>query len=264
MYDRHAARALSNALLLPREHGAYAELGFSIITAAGLAQAVTIGGLLLSASVIAFFLAHEPILILRGERGKRRSETSSHAAWMASLWLCVGVATGVAGWWAAPAARIAVWPPLVFAALLAAAICKQREKSAPGEILVALAFSSAIVPLAIAGGAAAGHGITGGAVGAIIFIVQTFTVREVRARGVQQNKGTSLSLIVSIGAAAGAWLLLQFASLAHLAAIALLPAIVISASCGLLHVTARRLRIVGWAFAASDVAALWAILAAFD
>jgi hypothetical protein len=264
MHDRHAARSLSNVLLLPREHGAYAELGFSIATALGLSRGVTAGQLLLAASAIVFFLAHEPILILRGARGNRRSAMSRHAAAVASFWIGVGAVAGIAGWLAAPAARAAVSLPLFFGGLLAAAIWKQREKSAAGEILVALTFSSAIVPLAIAGGAAAGHAAIGGAVWAIIFIVQTFTVREVRARGVQENKRKSLSLIVSIGAAAGAWLLVQFASMPDLAAAALLPALVISAACGLRRVTARRLRTVGWAFAASDLFALWAILAAFD
>jgi hypothetical protein len=189
---------------------------------------------------------------------------SRHAVAVASFWIGVGAVAGIAGWLAAPAARAAVSLPLFFGTLLAAAIWRQREKSAAGEILVALTFSSTIVPLAIAGGTAIGHAVISGAVWAIIFIVQTFTVREVRARGVQENKRKSLSLVVSIGAAAGAWLLVQLASLPYFAAAALLPAIIIGVTSSLLRVTAHRLRAVGWAFAASDLVALWAILAAFD
>ena len=59
--------------LLPKEHGAYAELAFPLIT--GLALAVpSLSALALGGAAVLLFLLNEPVAILLGARGKRLKE----------------------------------------------------------------------------------------------------------------------------------------------------------------------------------------------
>ncbi|HTM10325.1 MAG TPA: YwiC-like family protein, partial [Verrucomicrobiae bacterium] len=69
--DLQASGARPRSLLLPREHGAYAELGFTLSTGLALGD-LTSAKILLAASLVLFFIVHEPLLILLGERGRRR------------------------------------------------------------------------------------------------------------------------------------------------------------------------------------------------
>src|SRR5688572_12248058 len=57
-------RGLSRAAtMLPREHGAYGQVAFPILTAF-LVSDITVAGLLIAAAVVAGFLAHEPAAVL--------------------------------------------------------------------------------------------------------------------------------------------------------------------------------------------------------
>ena len=49
--------------MLPREHGAYGQLAFPLVTALVIAG-VTLSGVLIAVAAIAGFLAHEPLLVL--------------------------------------------------------------------------------------------------------------------------------------------------------------------------------------------------------
>jgi YwiC-like protein len=248
------------AFLLPREHGAYVELGFSVTTALALGR-ITSTKLLLTASVVTLFLAHEPLLVLIGERGKRRlDQTRPRAVATAALLIGVGGVLGLWGWWQAPPeSRIAVLLPLALGGMLMAMILNHREKSAFGEILVALTFASALIPIALAGEAHPADALNAGALWAVIFILQTFAVREVRGR----RKDQIFRLFSVVWLSAGVFVIvsLLISLMDWLPGAALLPTIMIAALCGLLRVSPRRLRTVGWAFAVSDLLSLFAMLA---
>jgi YwiC-like protein len=246
-------------LLLPREHGAYTELGFSLATALGLGR-ITSPAILLAASLIAFFVAHEPIAILLRGRGNRRLAEAKHGAVAtAALSIGAGIILGAAGWWQAPvAARSAVLLPLCFGAALMLIVSKRREKSALGEMLMALTFAGALIPIALAAETDAAAALMAAALWAVIFILQTLAVREVRGRGRDyQERRLSPAVLTSTGVFVIAALLIGH----WLSVVALLPSGVIAAMCGLLRVSPRRLRTVGWAFAVSDVLAFSAMLA---
>ena len=70
-------------LFLPREHGAYGQLVFPLVTAFGVAG-LSSGGLLLATAVIAAFLAHEPAAVRFGQRGVRasREDGAGAARWL--------------------------------------------------------------------------------------------------------------------------------------------------------------------------------------
>jgi hypothetical protein len=145
---------------LPREHGAYGQLAFPLLTAYAVAG-VTSPALLVGGSAIAAFLAHEPLLVVAGRRGPRaRREAGPRAL----RWLVatggIAVAAGVAALMlAAPAARPWFLLPLAPALVVAIALALDDEKSAAGELAVALAFSSLAVPVCVAAGAPARTGV---------------------------------------------------------------------------------------------------------
>jgi hypothetical protein len=56
--------------MLPKEHGAYGQIAFPILTAF-LVSGVSVAGLLIAAAVVAGFLAHEPAAILLSDTWSR-------------------------------------------------------------------------------------------------------------------------------------------------------------------------------------------------
>ena len=253
--------------LVPREHGAYAELVFPLVTALGLGG-LNFAQLLLVIATVAAFLAHEPILVLAGERGRRALVHFKHKALrLALILLAIAVATGSLGWWnAPPGARATLVLPLIFAALLIPLILSHREKTLVGELLVAFTFSSALIPIAMAGGVAPRIAVTAGAVWAWIFLLQTLTVRSVRASGkesINSDRSFLASLVAGVTGIFAAIAVTLAGALPLLAGAAIVPAALVAPTCALAGVQARHLRTLGWSLAAIDTVALAALLIAF-
>lgn len=248
---------------MPREHGAYVELAFVLLTALALGR-MRSAQLLLAVSAIAVFVAHEPFLVILGERGKRALDrVKNRALSVAAAALAVATIFGVAGLWLlTPPARAAILLPLFFAACLVALIVARREKTALGELLVALTFASALVPLALAGDSNPRAAWIAGSVWAVIFSLETFTVRSVKANAREKfdpRRPFAVMVMLSFAAVLVACVLAAAGILPPLAAAAIVPSAVITLTCGLLRAHPRHLRTVGWSFAASNVAA-WAAL----
>ena len=169
--------------LLPKEHGAYGQIAFPALTALAVAGPSS-GGLLIIATVVAGFLAHEPAAVLVGSRGTRarREQRREAVAWLAAC-LAGGAAAGAGAWLAlTPGARLTLLVPLVPAALLAIATWRGREKSAAGEVAAALAFSGAAVPVALAAGAPVRTAVAVALPFALLFVTTTMAVRVVILR----------------------------------------------------------------------------------
>jgi hypothetical protein len=252
--------------LLPREHGAYLELLFSLSTALALGN-LHAAQLLLAIGAIAAFLAHEPALIMLGERGRRAlDQFRDRAALAAAALLAAAILAAAAGWWLAnTAARLAVLIPLVFAAALIPLVFTHREKTAVGELLVALTFSSALVPIALAGDARLEAAVIAGAVWAVIFSLQTSVVRNVIG-GAKENLHSRRSFAFAAWSGPGVvligWLLSTAGFLPVLAAAAIVPTALIALTCSALRIHPRHLRRIGRSFAASNLLALAALIAA--
>lgn len=252
--------------LLPREHGAYAELAFSLATALALGG-FSAAPMLLAAGAIAAFLAHEPALVMLGARGRRALDQSrDRAALGAAGLLAAAIVAGVAGWrQAAPAARRALLLPLTFAVILVPVIFARREKTPLGELLVALTFASASIPIALAGDAAPKAAFIAGSIWAVIFSLQTLVVRSVTGRATERldpQRRFVVAACLSLSVVLAGWLFSLAGLLPFLAAAALAPAALVGAACALLRVHARHLRLIGWSLAGSDVLALVALVAA--
>lgn len=180
--------------MLPKEHGAYGQLTFPLLTAL-IAAGVSAAGLLIGVAAIAGFLAHEPLMVLLGQRGRRaQRETGRLArAWLACF-LLVGVPAAVgAVILMAPASRVWLAVPLVPAILLAIATFARREKTWYGEVAAATAFSGLAVPIAVAAGTPAPAALSIAIPFAVLFIASTLAVRAVilRVRGGGVNIGAA-------------------------------------------------------------------------
>src|SRR5512140_1483244 len=81
--------------LIPREHGAYGQLGFPLLAALGCGRP-GVAALCLVLAFVAAFIAHEPVLILLGDRGTRARRESYRDA-VLTLAVSGGVAIVAAG-----------------------------------------------------------------------------------------------------------------------------------------------------------------------
>lgn len=144
---------MNRTLLLPREHGAYAQLGFPVLSGL-LLGSPGIAASLFAAAAILIFLANEPLALLLGVRGRRpQQELAVPARWQLSLRAALGIAAGLAALWLAPpAARWLALVPAVFAAALVPVVLARNLKTLPGEAIAAAVFSSMHLPIASSGG----------------------------------------------------------------------------------------------------------------
>ncbi|MBS1766962.1 MAG: YwiC-like family protein [Acidobacteria bacterium] len=196
---------------LPKEHGAWAQLTLAA-GAASLAVPAHPGGFWAwVAALMCAFLAHEPLLILLGQRSAKASKP---VAWMwLGVWMALGGALGLMGWRAAPeAARMALLAPMAFGALLLPGIARGEEKSLPGEGLAALALGSAALPLALRGGLARGKAVFLALGLMLAFTLGTMLVRrflaELRKRP-EPLSGQGAAVLTGAGAGLGIMLLLR-------------------------------------------------------
>ena len=91
-----------NKHLIPREHGAYAELGFPLLSGLLLGSPGAAAGLFVAAAIL-LFLANEPLVVLLGVRGKRAQQDHAAAARHGLALLGgLGIAAGIGALWLAP------------------------------------------------------------------------------------------------------------------------------------------------------------------
>lgn len=240
-------------VLLPKEHGAYGQISLPLATAFGVAG-LSSAGVLLSAAVLAGFLAHEPAAIILGFRGTR-VKRERWAPAVVSLGVCLLVACA-----AALAAAIAIptrvrWSllvPALPAALLAGVMIAGREKTWYGEILAAVAFASVAVPIVLAAGAPAANAVAVAIPFTLLFVASTLAVRVVivRVRGGGLPREATATRRATLTLALG-----SIISIGALTAVEwLVPTVLIASSPGLLMAAVvalrppspARLRSLGW------------------
>ncbi|NIR44877.1 MAG: YwiC-like family protein [Gemmatimonadetes bacterium] len=250
--------------MFPREHGAYAQIGFPLVTALALGRPGP-SAVLLVLAIVAVFLLHEPLMVLIGARGGRaKREAGSTARRRAAILTVVALAAGGAGLWLAPPmARATALIPLIFGALLVPLIFSRREKTAAGELLVAWSLSTTLVPVAVAAGVQPEAALTAAGVWAIAFSLSTLTVRAIIARAKKRQPSGLMPVIAPSLCAAAIALALYLAArddFPALAAIAVVPTALVALAFGLLRVHPRNLRRMGWSLVASNLAVLAALL----
>ena len=169
--------------LLPKEHGAYGQMTFPLLTAM-VVSGVSVGSLFFVLSVIAGFVLHEPLLVVLGLRGPRARREQGRVAiwWVVALTLVLVLAGAVALRWMGPSTRIWIALPLVPAVYIFIAAISGKGKTVAAEIAVAIAFSLTAVPLCLLGGPSLVAGILIALAFATNFVLATLAVRVVIAK----------------------------------------------------------------------------------
>lgn len=244
--------------LIPHEHGAWGQLLLPLLCGLALGR-LTAAALLLAAAVILFFVAHEPLLVLLGQRGARvRTEHGARASrWLVAL-LAVAAVAGAAGLALAPApARVAALVPVVLAVAVAFLVWRRREKTVIGEVTIAAALASAAAAVALAGGAGPLAAVAAVLAWVISFAAATLAVHVIlvraRSKGARDPGLLHAGGVALLGAAAGA---LVAAGFPPALAFAAAPTLLLSLAVCLARVSPRRLRPLGWALVGSSVVTL--------
>jgi hypothetical protein len=250
--------------VLPREYGAYAELGFPLLTAF-LAAGVTVAGTCFALAVLAWFLVREPLAVLNGVRGARLESSLGRPARRAAVVLgAAGGMASVAGLLLAPPpARLAALVPGICAVLLAPALLRGRPKTLGAEVLVAIALSSMILPIGRSGTMtfAAAAGAAG--VWAACFVLATLAVHAIKARA-RPNRGAAwtrgVTPVLALVIAAGGLLGPGVGPLPTTIGLAVLPTALVVLVAAVLRTHPRHLKRVGWSLVAANAVTLMLVL----
>ncbi len=167
--------------MAPKEHGAWGQLIFPLVVALGLGTPGLVAwGLALA--VVATFMAHEPLLVLIGQRGTRAAREAGDPA-KRRLLLTLGTATllgGAAVFGGSWNVRLAVL--LGLGSLLIAVfgfLVKGQERSTFGELWIAWTLPFAAVPVALAAGVSIHTAVVAWLSFALAFSAGIFGVRGV-------------------------------------------------------------------------------------
>ena len=247
----------------PREHGAYGQAGFPLLTALVLAD-VAVASVLIALAVVGVFLAHEPMQVLLGARGARaRREHGRQAIRWSGIWVALAVIAGAAGLVSmSPAGRWTVVWPVVPAVIVLVAAVRGREKTTVPEVGAAAALSLAAVPVCLAGGLDGRVAAAVGAVYAVTFALMTLAVRVVvlTMRAGAQGPAAAASRRVVIGAAVvglcaavGAWI---YGAWSVTVPLALVPGVIVASALAVRPPRATKLRLVGWVLVGTSCAAM--------
>lgn len=242
--------------MLPREHGAYFQLGIPLV-AAGFSHAPGGAASALLAAACLAFLAHEPLLILVGARGARSRSTESGRARRWFAWLAGGaLALGALGLALAPATAALVAAPTAATGAVLIVLARRRvEHTLAGEIVAAVALTGASAVVLAASGAAIDESVLRWLGWALGFSATVIAVHRVLAR--HKRAASVTDRLLAAGFAAASIALVATASRWVTSAIAA-PLVVIATAVVIAPPRATRLRAVGIAIAVT--AAVSAVL----
>ena len=236
----------------PREHGAWAQL-LMPLAAALLCGRATTDSLLLALAALSLFVAHEPLLVLRGQRGKRALGTDAPAAHRHFLQR-LGLALPCGLWVIAHQPR-SLLPSLGVVALLGAApvvlALLGRSKALAVPWLASTALAALAWPVALTAGMGHEAALLLATTWATGFSLMTTSVHACKARALSQPSLTAW-VTVSVGTAGGALLGALLCEPWQPLAPMALAAIVLT----LLPVRLRFMSRVGWLLAAASLATL--------
>ncbi|MGE3510164.1 MAG: YwiC-like family protein [Vicinamibacterales bacterium] len=244
----------------PKEHGAYGQLLFPIVTALAMGRP-SLTAFALALGAVAVFVAHEPLLVMAGARGRRAQRELGPRArrWLAGLASLAAAAVWTAWIRVPPGTRWTWLVPLSIALVAAWSSIRGQERTTAGEAVAGVALSSASFPVGVAAGLAVP--VAAGCTAAFVVgtMAATLSVRGIigRARGVSGAPGPLVVAVVSLG------LVLLVAALAGLGAVhpagvwGAFPVTLAALAVAVVAPAPRHLRRVGWTLiAATALAAL--------
>jgi hypothetical protein len=215
-------------------------------------------GIALACSACAAFLAHEPWLVLDGQRGSRaqREDGPRARVRLALLLALAGISGGIGLAFGGLRVALAALAPLVLGLVVAGFVHARREKTLLGEMAAALALPALALPIAIADGVAPSTAGSAFVAWAGIFAVGTGVVR-----GIVAGDGRRTAIVPAL--VLGALVLSSlFGMTSWRFTTALVPTCLASIVIALAGVAPKELRRVGWVLAAASLVALFVISSA--
>lgn len=249
--------------LKPREHGAYGQLGFPLMTALLIAHPGP-AALLLTGAALAAFLAHEPALVAFGRRGARvREQEGARALRVFGLAVALSAALGAAGLWLAPpAARLGAAVAAALGALLAGAVRLKVEKTLPGELLAAAAMTSAGFMVALAAGAPWRLATAAWATWLLSFAAAVFPVRTLIVEHRQRAEAAAARIVPAVAVVVAAVALGAAGEAPPRILAAGTPLFALSLALAVRPPQIRQLTRAGWALMiAAALTTIWMVLA---
>jgi hypothetical protein len=248
-------------MMVPREHGAYGELAFPLAAAVlvGEPNPVALG---LVAAAILLFLAHEPLLVARGLRGRaRQTEKGQTAIDQFLAFGFVALTVGGSALWAADATvRLLCLVPLGLGALAFAVASTGNEQTGYGQLLASAALVSPSLPVAAAAGRATGEAALLCSVWFVSFALFTAVVRAVARQKKDHGrarKAAGLGFALTV-AALGAMSLVD--ALPGWPLLAATPSLAAALVLLLWLPSPRHLHRIGWSLVGSSVATFFAVV----
>ena len=244
-----------SAELKPKEHGAYAILGVPIVTALLIAEP-TLPGMFISIAAITGFLAHEPLLVAWGHRGRRAQRTTPAAKKRLTFLIAITVAGGsLAFLLGDTSVRVALGACLLLAASSFIISANGKHRTLGGQIWGIVGLSAPCVPILIAGSQPLWQALEIWLLWLIGFASTTMAVRAVIAVQKRQPRTIHWAVITGLSVVSAALITLGTSF-----AVALLPMIIMSWYLMIQPPPAKQLRRVGWSLVAGTVAtALWMV-----
>lgn len=240
----------------PREHGAYGQLAFPSLAALACGTPSWASAATILAAVSAF-LAHEPLLIVLGRRGKRAlREDGARARRLLAIGVALSAGFGAAAIVLAGPLRVSLLPSAVSAGLATLFVAFDREKTLAGEVVAAAALSSLALPVGALAGVAMPVAAAVALVWTLGFSLATFSVREV-IRGAREpsTDWSPLPLLPSLVVTALAVAVLRVAPAVSLTW-AVAPFVLMAVGLAVAPPPPRHLRRVGWSLIGASVVTL--------
>lgn len=187
--------------LMPREHGAYAQLAAPIVSALLLRMPALAAGLFTVAAVCAF-LANEPLLVALGHRGPRLRESDGARARRRLIVLgavaavCGGIGLARVGSTTLELAALAMAPVAVLLVLA----WRRGQHSLAGEVVAAIALPGACAPIASASGVGAHDALLLWAAWSAGYAASVLAVHRVIARN--RRAASVVDGVIAVGLAA--------------------------------------------------------------
>ena len=224
------------------------------------------GAIALAAAAVCAFLAHEPLLVLLGQRGARaaRDEGARARRWFGAFGSAAVLLAALSLAWLPPSARIALGAPAAVGILVAAIIFSRRERTVGGEIVTATALAALASPLALGSGATPIVARTIALVFVASFAGATLCVHGVilRTRKPPATGPRAAAAAVAVGSIAALAALGRAGVASPIAPWAAAP----MCAGGVVLVAAppatRHLRIIGWTLVVTTAATAFVLLAA--
>jgi hypothetical protein len=245
--------------LLPREHGAYAQLGAPLIAALAM-RVPTAAAICLALAATCAFLANEPLLVVLGHRGRRaRAVNGPRARRLLAALGFAAAGLGIAGLVLADATTrlFALGAAGPCAALLVLA-WRRGQHSLGGEVVAAIALPALAAPVAVASGVAAADALVVWLAWAAGYAAAVVAVHRVIAR--HRAPRATLDVVLALALAVTVVAAVALAVSVRLVLVAL-PLVVTAALVIARPPRANRLRAIGVVLVAASVLSIAVALA---